>query len=116
MDTAHIAQLGMSPLAPEFARIAAIKNLSDVSTVVAHDQYIGASPLYGLALYQDEKHSDRYAVHLFQGGLGLPDRDYYTDTDDHAQDASARIRRARRRACSACWATTACAQPQTRTR
>ena len=85
MDTAHIAQLGMSPLAPEFARIAAIKNLSDVSTVVAHDQYIGASPLYGLALYQDEKHSDRYVVHLFQGGLGLPDRDYYTDTDDHGK-------------------------------
>ena len=50
MDTAHTAQLGMSPLAPEFARIAAIKNLSDVSAVVAHDQYIGASPLYGLAL------------------------------------------------------------------
>ncbi len=85
MDTAHIAQLGMSPIAPEFARIAAIKNLSDVSAVVAHDQYIGASPLYGLALYQDEKHSDRYAVHLFQGGLGLPDRDYYTDTDEHAK-------------------------------
>jgi len=85
MDTAHTAQLGMAPLASEFARIAAIKNLSDVSAVVAHDQYIGASPLYGLALYQDEKHSDRYAVHLFQGGLGLPDRDYYTDTDDHAK-------------------------------
>ena len=85
MDTARIAKLGMTPLAPEFARIAAIKNLSDVSTVIAHDQYIGASPLYSLALYQDEKHSDRYAVHLFQGGLGLPDRDYYTDTDDHGK-------------------------------
>jgi putative endopeptidase len=85
MDTAHTAKLGMTPLAAEFARIAAIKSLGDVSTVVAHDQYIGASPLYSLGVYQDEKHSDRYVVHLFQGGLGLPDRDYYTDTDDHAK-------------------------------
>jgi len=34
---------------------------------------------------QDEQHSDRYAVHLHQGALGLPDRDYYFDTDDRAQ-------------------------------
>lgn len=85
MDTVAIAKQGMTPLAGEFARIAAIKTVSDLSTVVAHDQYIGASPLYALAMYQDEKNSDRFAVHLYQGGLGLPDRDYYTDADDHAK-------------------------------
>ncbi|MGH7616993.1 MAG: M13 family metallopeptidase, partial [Gemmatimonadaceae bacterium] len=46
---------------------------------------IGVGALYGLAVYQDEKKSDRYAVHLFQGGLGLPDRDYYFDADDHGK-------------------------------
>src|SRR2546430_2414346 len=81
MDTAAIAKQGLTPLAPEFARIAAIKTLDDVSNVVARLQYIGTGPLYGLAIYQDEKNSDRYAVHLQQGGLGLPNRDYYFDTD-----------------------------------
>ncbi len=85
MDTVAIAKQGFTPLAPEFARIDAINSLGDVSNVAARLQYIGAGPLYSLALYQDEKNSARYAVHLFQGGLGLPDRDYYSDTDDRSK-------------------------------
>ncbi|HEX3865604.1 MAG TPA: M13 family metallopeptidase [Gemmatimonadaceae bacterium] len=85
MDTSTTARQGFTPLAPEFARIASIKNLDDVSNAVARLQYIGAGPLYGLAIYQDEKNSDRYAVHLDQGGLGLPDRDYYFDGDEHGK-------------------------------
>ena len=87
MDTAHIAQLGMYAARARVRAHRRDPSLSDVSAVVAHDQYIGASPLYGLALYQDEKHSDRYAVHLFQGGLGLPDRDYYFNPDERREDA-----------------------------
>src|SRR5262249_18610525 len=38
-----------------------------------------------LAIFQDEMNSDRNALHFYQGGLGLPNRDYYFDTDDRAK-------------------------------
>jgi putative endopeptidase len=85
MDTVTIAKQGFVPLADEFARIAAVKTLDELTAEIAHLQYIGVGAMYGLYIFQDEKHSDRYAVHLYQGGLGLPDRDYYFDTDDRAQ-------------------------------
>ena len=72
---------GFAALDSEFARIAAVKDLPALASAVARLQYIGVGVLYGLSIDQDEKHSDRYAVHLGQGGLGLPDRDYYFDTD-----------------------------------
>jgi putative endopeptidase len=85
MDTAAIAQLGFKPLATEFARIEAIKDRQGLTGVIARLQYIGVGPAYALGIAQDEKKSDRYVVHLYQGGLGLPDRDFYFDTDDRSQ-------------------------------
>ena len=85
MDSATIARQGFAPLDSEFARIAAIKDIPTLMTEIARLQYAGVGALYGLYLFQDEKHSDRYAVHLYQGGLGLPSRDYYVDTDDRSR-------------------------------
>ncbi len=85
MDTVTIAKQGFAPLDSEFARIAAVKDLPTLATEVARLQYMGVGALYGNYIFQDEKNSDRYAVHLYQGGLGLPDRDYYFDTDDRAK-------------------------------
>ena len=81
MDTAAVDRQGFAPLDSEFARIAAVKDLPALASAVARLQHIGVGALYGLYIDQDEKNSDRYAVHLYQGGLGLPDRDYYFDTD-----------------------------------
>ena len=85
MDTVTIAEQGFAPLDSEFARIAAVKDLPTLATEIARLQYMGVGALYGIYIFQDEKNSDRYAVHLYQGGLGLPDRDYYFDTDDRAK-------------------------------
>jgi len=85
MDTAKIARQGYAPLAAEFARIEAARTIDELTTTIAHLQYIGVGALYGLFIGQDERNSDKYSVHLFQGGLGLPDRDYYDDTDDRAK-------------------------------
>jgi putative endopeptidase len=85
MDTVTIAKQGYAPLANEFARIDAARNVDELTTTIGHLQYIGVGALYGLFIGQDEKNSDKYSVHLYQGGLGLPDRDYYDDTDDHAK-------------------------------
>jgi putative endopeptidase len=85
MDTVAIARQGIQPLAAEFARIDQCKDTKGLLEVIARFQYIGVGAMCGLAVGQDEKNSDRYALHLYQGGLGLPDRDYYFDTDDRAR-------------------------------
>jgi putative endopeptidase len=85
MDTATIAKQGIAPLAAEFAKIRAIGDRQALLDDIAHLQYIGVGAMCGLVIFQDEKNSDRYAVHLYQGGLGLPDRDYYFDSDDRAR-------------------------------
>ena len=84
MDTATIAKQGIAPLSDEFARIEAVGNLPGLLGEVARLQHIGVGALCQTAIYQDEMNSDRYAVHLFQGGLGLP-RDYYVDRDERSR-------------------------------
>jgi len=81
MDSTAQDKAGMTELQPEFAKINAAQDLQGLLAEVAQMHYIGASPMFGLYIFQDEKNSDRYLVHLYQGGLGLPNRDYYFDTD-----------------------------------
>ena len=81
MDSTAQDKAGMTELQPDFAKIAAAKDLQGLLAEVAQLHYIGSSPMMGLYIFQDEKNSDRYVVHLYQGGLGLPNRDYYFDTD-----------------------------------
>jgi putative endopeptidase len=84
MDEAGNAKQGFTPLAPEFERIAAIKDQRGLLETIAHLQHIGVRAMYSPFIGQDEKNSDRYAIHLYQGGLGLPNRDYYFDTDSRS--------------------------------
>src|SRR4051812_34542159 len=84
MDEAADAKQGFTPLGPEFERIAAIKDQRGLLETIAHLQYIGVNAMFSPFIAQDEKNSDRYALHLYQGGLGLPNRDYYFDTDSRS--------------------------------
>ena len=86
MDSVTNDKQGMQPLAPEFARIDSAKDLDALLAAAAHLQYIGVNAFFGPAIGQDEMNSDREALHFYQGGLGLPDRDYYFDTDARAQN------------------------------
>ena len=81
MDTTKIEQQGIEPLKAELASIDAIKDVKDLLDVVAQMQNMGAGPLFGSFVYQDLKNSNQYAYYLYQGGLGLPERDYYFNTD-----------------------------------
>lgn len=84
MDTVTIEKEGIKPLQPELDVISGIqdqKGLMDVSGKLHH---IGVNVLYDYDIYQDEKRSEIVALHLNQGGLGLPDRDYYFNTDERA--------------------------------
>lgn len=81
MDTVSIEQQGLKPLMPEFDKIAAISDINGLVTEVGYLQSIGVSPFFGSYIMQDEKNSEKMALHLVQGGIGLPDRDYYFDND-----------------------------------
>nr|WP_269570512.1 hypothetical protein [Legionella tunisiensis] len=81
MDEASINKLGAMPLNTEFARIDSIKNLTDLQTVITHLQLIGVNALFGFGSMQDFKNSSEMIGAAVQGGLGLPDRDYYLKDD-----------------------------------
>lgn len=81
MDSAGIEKQGISPVKADLDRIAAIKDLQGVLDEVALQQTYGIGTLFGNYVFQDEKNSEEQALHLYQGGIGLPDRDYYFNTD-----------------------------------
>jgi putative endopeptidase len=81
MDTARAEQRGIAPLNAELARIAAIKTPQDAVDVAFALQPLRVGAMFSVAVYQDEKASDEMALHLSQGGLGLPDRDFYFNAD-----------------------------------
>jgi len=81
MDSAAIEKQGLQPLQPDLLKIEKISNLEDYLRVSAELGKIGVDVLMGGGIYQDEKRSDQMALHISQGGLGMPDRDYYFNTD-----------------------------------
>ncbi|MEP7264265.1 MAG: M13 family metallopeptidase [Bacteroidota bacterium] len=81
MDTTAIEKEGLKGIATELASIDAITDVNGIVQTSARLQTIGVETLYGFYIYQDEKNSEAMTLHLGQGGLGLPDRDYYFNTD-----------------------------------
>ena len=81
MDSAGIEKAGLTPLAGEMQKIDAIKNTDDLINEVADLHNKGVSSLFSAGVAQDDKNSDVMAVQMSQGGLGLPNRDYYFNTD-----------------------------------
>jgi putative endopeptidase len=92
MDSAGIEKEGLAPLQPELLKIGKIASLDEFLRETARLGKIGVDVLMGGGIYQDEKKSDRMALHLSQGGLGMPNRDYYFNTDEK----SAKVRSAYR--------------------
>lgn len=82
MDTLTIEKQGIEPLKAELDQIKDIKDINGVLEMVATLQTCQVAPMYGSFVYQDLKNSSKYSFYLWQGGLGLPDRDYYFNKDE----------------------------------
>ncbi|HJU70757.1 MAG TPA: M13-type metalloendopeptidase [Paucimonas sp.] len=82
MDEQKLDANGLKPLAAEFAAIASIRNKRQIPALIANFNRFGATAPYDIGIHQDAKDATRYIVDLGQGGLGLPDRDYYLKDDD----------------------------------
>lgn len=81
MDTARINKLGLAPLQPELDRIAALKSTTDLPALLAHLHTLGVNAFFDLESSQDFANSASVISFYEAGGLGLPERDYYTRTD-----------------------------------
>ena len=77
MDTAQADRLGLHPLDAELARIDSISSASGVLDTVFAFKPIGVGGLFRIGIAQDDKDSATMAVQVSQGGLGLPERDFY---------------------------------------
>ena len=81
MDEKAIDARGLVPLQPELDRIAAIRDRNSLSVEVARLHRLGGGGLFGFSSNADQRNSSQMIAAIFQGGLSLPDRDYYLKTD-----------------------------------
>jgi putative endopeptidase len=85
MDTAAIEAAGTKPIAAELLGIAQMKGEVDLQAEMAHLQGLGVDAMFRFGSRQDAKDSTQVIATAVQGGLGLPDRDYYVRDDEKSK-------------------------------
>ena len=81
MDTAAIEKAGYDPLKPMLAKIDAVKDHKELISLLATSYTEGDGALIGIYVGADERNSAKNILSLYQTGLTLPEKDYYTKTD-----------------------------------
>ena len=81
MDSVAAEKAGLTPVQPLLTAVDGMTSTNDLAKQVAWFHAHGVGTLFGWFGNQDAKQSDRVIAHAGQGGLGLPDRDYYTKQD-----------------------------------
>jgi len=82
MNTDVVDKLGAEPLKPHLEAIAALGNIKELAAYNAKQDRRGGGGFFGVGVTQDQKDSSQQIAATGQGGLTLPDRDYYLNTDD----------------------------------
>ena len=86
MDEAAVEEAGAAPLAAWFERVAAADDQAAVMALAGTLHRVGVPVWFSVATFPDFQDPDRDIGWLFQGGLGLPDRDYYVSDDPKKQE------------------------------
>src|SRR4051794_10092145 len=90
MDTAAIEAKGLTPFEPWLGEVRNIKAKKDLATLYSDADRLGISTPFNMFIGQDRKASDQYALNVLQGGLGMPDRDYYLSKDPKLAETKAK--------------------------
>jgi putative endopeptidase len=85
MDSAAVEAAGITPLASELKLIDAIKDRRGIESAIARLHQVGIPAAFAFRSTPDAKKSTRMIAELYQAGLGMPDRDYYTKSDSLSQ-------------------------------
>ena len=83
MDEKAVDEKGIAPVKPELDRVAAVKDKGALSEEIAHVHIVGPSPLFNFYSNSDLHNANNVIAYIDQGGLSLPDRDYYIKDDAH---------------------------------
>jgi putative endopeptidase len=81
MDSTLLNKKGISDLKADFTTIDQIKDLKSIIREAAYIHTVSSAPLFNFYVAQDDKNSSKYQLYISQGGLSLPDRTFYVDTD-----------------------------------
>ena len=84
MDSAMIEKMGLKPLQADLDRISKINSPKEILAEVCYEQIHGAGTLFSFYVSPDDKNVSQQICQFFQGGLGMPDRDYYFKTDERS--------------------------------
>jgi putative endopeptidase len=84
MDSITLNNKGILDLKSDLEMIDAVKDINGIVKAASYIHSVSGSPLFGFFVGQDDKISSKMAVFIYQGGLSLPDRNYYFDTDPRA--------------------------------
>ncbi|MAP01245.1 MAG: peptidase M13 [Flavobacteriales bacterium] len=85
MDTINRNKVSVQPVSRHYRSIEKTFTVNDLQKAIAFSQNMGFSSLFGLYVAQDKKNNSLYRVHLYQGGMGLPNRDYYFKKDKRSE-------------------------------
>ncbi|MFN8165390.1 MAG: M13 family metallopeptidase [Bacteroidia bacterium] len=85
MDTTNIEKQGAAPIKGEMENVDKLTDVKSVLAYVAKLQMWGADPMFGMYIGQDPKNSEVVVPQLSQGGISLPDRDYYLNSDPNSE-------------------------------
>jgi putative endopeptidase len=86
MDEAQVESLGAKPIAADVKTIDAIKTKAELPAAMGALQRVGVATFFGFGSDQDFKDSSQVLAEVDQGGLGMPDRDYYFKTDAKSKE------------------------------
>ncbi|MDP3582550.1 MAG: M13 family metallopeptidase [Ignavibacteria bacterium] len=86
MDSVRIEKMGYKPIAPDLKKIDALQNKKDLIKYLAQEYVNGNGLIFNFGASVDAKKSEMYTAYLSQGGLGLPDVEYYTKDDSRSKD------------------------------
>ena len=87
MDEAAVEKAGLGPLKSELAQIAQLRSTRELAPLVARLQLdLGGAILFQSGSLQDPDNSEQQIAGMTQGGIGLPDRDYYTKDDAKSKE------------------------------
>jgi putative endopeptidase len=90
MNEGAVEAKGLAPFDPWLSEVRAIKSKKDLPKVYADADKLAIDTPFRMFVGQDRKNSDIYALSILQGGLGMPDRDYYLSTDPKLVDTKAK--------------------------
>lgn len=86
LDTVARTKAGIDPIKPTLEKIAAMKSVADFQKLMSADAVSVSQPFLGLAAFSNPANSAMNAAYITPGGLGLPERDFYTNMDPASEE------------------------------